>query len=191
MIHRAFFTKLRAAHARYEQERREVIKAAGDALGLSKQAIFAFHRGDRAAGERLLADAGGIAKTLSRRFARVKGLEWEGAYRAMLEEYVEASLYGAYLAGRRIGPVQAPGIDEDAYLGGLLDFTGELVRRAVTEATRKDVREVRRCHAAVEAVMGEVIRMNITGPLRPKFDQAKTNLRKLEEMLYDLSLRGL
>ena len=40
------------------------------------------------------------------------------------------------------------------------------------------------------AVMTEIIPMNITGPLRPKFDQAKTNLRKMEDIAYDIAIRS-
>ncbi|TAL20532.1 hypothetical protein EPN90_00765 [Patescibacteria group bacterium] len=189
MIIKSFFQKLRGAYERYSSERREVVKESGDALSLAKQAIFAFHRDDREKGEELLAAARVIQGKLAKRFQKIPALVWEGSYRAMLEEYVEASLYGSYLRGEKIGEVRVFGLDEDAYLGGLLDFTGELSRRAVTEATKKNIAEVRRAHAAAEAVMGELIKLNIAGPLRPKYDQAKTNFRKLEEILYDLSLR--
>ena len=181
---------MRRSRASYEEERRALIKSSGDGLASAKQAIFAFHRDDRREGDRLLRDARMTADRLARRFRRFPALAGEGAYRAMLEEYVEAALYAAYLSGRRIGPVAVPGMDDEAYLGGLMDMTGELVRRAVAAATRRDDAEARRCHAAVEAVAGELIRMHITGSLRPKYDQTKHNLRKLEEILYDLSKRA-
>jgi predicted translin family RNA/ssDNA-binding protein len=190
ILKKAFFRKLQKEYETYEAERREVIKVAGDALARSKQAIFAFHRDDRQAGERLLVEARAFQQQLKARFARTPGLVWEGSYRAMLEEYVEAMLYAAFLRGESVDAVDALGVDADAYLGGLADFTGELVRRAVTEATRHNTVEVHRCHATVTAVVAELVQINIVGPLRPKYDQAKTNLRKLEEILYDLSLRG-
>ncbi len=190
MLTAAAFAKLRKEYAAYEAARREVVKEAGDALSLSKQAIFAFHRDDLAGGGRTLDSARAILDRLGKRFQKIPGLVWEGSYRAALEEFAEASLVGAFLARKRLARVEAPGMDADALLGGALDFTGELVRRAVTAVTRGDAKEAHRCHEAAGAVMSELVRMNITGPLRPKYDQARTNLRKLEEILYDLSLRG-
>ena len=184
------FKRLRGALAAYGEARREVIKRSSDVLTRAKQAIFAFHRDDVREGERLLEEADRILADLARRFRKVAGLEFEGSYRAALEEYTEARLVESFLRGKKIGAVQAPGIDEDAYLGGLLDFTGELVRRAVTVATRGDYEEVDRCHRMMTAVMTEIIPMNITGPLRPKFDQAKTNLRKMEDIAYDIAIRS-
>lgn len=189
MIHSAFFAALRKRYAGYDAERRETIKLSADVLADAKQAIFAFHRGDLSAGEKLLADAERLLALLAKRFKRTVGLSDEGSYRAALEEYAEARLFLDFLTGRRIGAVDAPAIDEDAYLGGVMDFTGEAVRYAVKAATAGNVGEVRRAHAAVEAVAQELIKMNITGHLRTKFDQLKINLRKLEEIQYDLSLR--
>lgn len=190
MLNKEFFEKIRREYADYETARRELIKNSGDALAFSKQAIFALHRGDAARAEALLADARAIQRRIAEKFASQPELVSEGSYRAMLEEFVEATLLSDFAAGEEVGPVEAPGIDADAWLGGLLDLTGELVRRAVAAATAKNDAEVRRCHEAVEAVVGELILMNITGPLRPKYDQLKSNLRKLEEIRYDLSLRS-
>jgi predicted translin family RNA/ssDNA-binding protein len=40
------------------------------------------------------------------------------------------------------------------YLGGVLDFTGELNRYAVARATERDVAAVQRCRDVVDALMG-------------------------------------
>jgi predicted translin family RNA/ssDNA-binding protein len=183
------FVRLRKEYATYEDARRELIKFSGDALSLSKQAIFALHRGDRTKAEELLAAARAVQTALAKKFAKIPGLVWEGSYRALLEEFAEASLYLDYVRGRTIGAVAAEGMDADAYLGGLMDFTGELVRRAVAAATAGDVKEVERCLETARAIAAELIVMNIVGPLRPKYDQTKTNLRKLEEITYDIALR--
>jgi hypothetical protein len=39
-------------------------------------------------------------------------------------------------------------------------------------------------------VVENLLRLDLTGYLRQKFDQAKKNLRQLEQILYDLRLRG-
>lgn len=43
------------------------------------------------------------------------------------------------------------------YLGGVLDFTGELNRYAVACATRRDAAAVARCRAIVDALMGQFL----------------------------------
>lgn len=43
------------------------------------------------------------------------------------------------------------------YLGGVLDFTGELNRHAVACATRRDVAAVSRCREIVDALMGQFL----------------------------------
>lgn len=61
---------------------------------------------------------------------------------------------------------------------------GELMRYAVVKATARDVEEVKRCKAMVEAISGELIQFDFrNGPLRRKFDSVKYNLRKLEVSL--------
>jgi len=118
-----------------------------------------------------------------------KGLDYEGAYLAAMEEYVEAKLFHQYLKNGKISAITGLKIDCDSYLGGLCDFTGELVRKAIYLATKHRYKEVEACAQAIEAVMGELIQFNLLGPLRPKFDQAKNNLRKIEEIMYDLEIK--
>lgn len=190
MIDAKFFKELRRKYLEYDVARRRVIGESAEALARAKQGIFALHRGDRKEGAKLLDEAAAMHKKMAGAFRRIRGLEYEGSYRAAVEEYAEARLFEEFLDGRKIGAVDAPGMDEDVYLGGLMDFTGELVRYAIARATERDRKEVARALETVRAIVGEVIQMNLTGSLRSKYDQAKTNLRKLEEILYDLSLRA-
>ncbi len=45
------------------------------------------------------------------------------------------------------------------YLGGVLDFTGELNRYAVARATERDVEGVRACRELVEAIFGQFLQV--------------------------------
>ena len=89
-----------------------------------------------------------------------------------------------------LGKVTAIADDPEIYLGGLSDITGELVRRSVLHATDGDHETVERIFEDVRRVVELLMDMDLTGGLRSKLDQAKQNLRKLEEIRYDLSLRG-
>lgn len=188
MIDPKFFKELRRKYLEYDAARRRVIGESAEALARAKQGIFALHRRDRKEGAKLLDEAAAMHKKMAAAFRRIKGLENEGSYRAAVEEYVEARLFEEFLAGRKVGRVDVPGMDEDVYLGGLMDFTGELVRYAIARATERDRKEAARSREVVRDIVAQVIQMNLTGSLRSKYDQAKTNLRKLEEIMYDLSL---
>lgn len=187
-LNHQFFFDLKKAYGAYDNDRREIIKISSDALTFSKQAIFSFHRNDISGGKENLNKADGFIRAAALKFKQIPELVSEGSYRAALEEFVEARLFESFLEKRPIGSVAAPGMDEDIYLGGLFDLTGELVRYAVLKATERDKNEVERAYETVNAIAKEIISMNITGSLRQKYDQMKQNIRKLEEIRYDLSL---
>ena len=125
-------------------------------------------------------------------------MRYEGAYRAAVEEYVEAKLFYEFLHGDGRAPrtvlydfkgqslVQ---IDADTYLAGLSDFTGELTRKAVQRATQGRMQEVEKLADTVRDVVEQLIKFDLTGYLRTKYDQAKQNLRRVEEVLYDIKMR--
>lgn len=187
-LNHQFFFRLKKAYGAYDRDRREIIKISSDALTAAKQAIFSFHRNDLVGGKENLNQADRFIRAAALKFKRTPELGGEGSYRAALEEFVEARLFESFLEKRPIDSVAALGMDEDIYLGGLFDLTGELVRFAVLKATVRDKDEVERAYEAVSAIAKEIISMNITGSLRSKYDQMKQSIRKLEEIRYDLAL---
>ncbi len=170
--------------------RRELQQVASEGLAASKRAIFAFHREDQVAAEEQLALAEARLGTGAAIVKKVPKLAQEGSWRAAQEEYAEADLLRQYLEKGVLGKVTAIADDPEIYLGGLSDITGELVRRSVLHATDGDHETVERIFEDVRRVVELLMDMDLTGGLRSKLDQAKQNLRKLEEIRYDLSLRG-
>lgn len=77
----------------------------------------------------------------------------------------------------------------DEYLGGILDFTGELNRVAIAKATNRDTEAVQKARDVVEALQGQFLRLDLrNGSLRKKYDALKYTMKKLENTLYELSL---
>ncbi|MBI5370338.1 hypothetical protein HZA85_04080 [Candidatus Uhrbacteria bacterium] len=185
----AFFAKLRVSHRAHEQLRREVIALSNQALSTSKRAIFAMHRDDRAGASTLLAQADALFKKAERLFKREAALAHEGAYRAALEEYAEALLFLQYLEKGKLGPIDPRAMESLVYLAGLCDTTGEIVRYTLRQVTLGNIRLVTLARDTVEMVIEFLLDLDATGYLRTKADQAKGNLKRLEEILYDLSLR--
>lgn len=74
-----------------------------------------------------------------------------GSYSNSLEEWAEAVTFRTYLLEKRLARKgEMPLVTSEEYLGGVLDFTGELNRYAVQKATARDVEEVRRCKVSRE-----------------------------------------
>ena len=190
MLDRKYLSEVRKQVATYEAARREVIKTSGDALSASKRAIFALHRDDTAAAESLLAEAGSGLAAIVKAVGSQLDVSAEGSFRAALEEFVEAQLYRRYLATGEVGRIETENVDYEIYLSGLSDLTGELQRRQVRLATEGKLDEVKRIKELMEAIVAELLDMDLGGYLRNKFDQAKNNLRRAEEVLYELSLRS-
>ncbi|HBK35055.1 hypothetical protein A2239_03295 [Candidatus Uhrbacteria bacterium RIFOXYA2_FULL_40_9] len=169
--------------------RRGVIEQANQALSYSKQAIFAFHREEMDAGKKKLEQANKLFLECEKHIKKFPDLK-EGAYKAALEEYAEALLFQQYLENGKIGSIDPRAMEETCYLGGLCDMTGEIVRYAMLNVTKGRPEKVEHAFETVEMVIDFLLEIDLTGYLRTKFDQAKNNLRRLEQVLYDLSLRS-
>jgi translin len=189
MLDARHFSETARRLTEYQSGRREALKLANDALAASKRAIFAMHRDDLDSAKRLLSEAeAGFAKVTAMAKER-PGLDEEGACRAAREEYCEALLYLRWLESGDIGPVGGELVDDETYISGVSDLTGELQRRQVRQATEGKLEDVKKIKDDIEAVIAELLKMDLGGYLRNKFDQAKNNLRRAEDVLYDITLR--
>lgn len=189
MINRKYLAKLRSSSLAYAERRREVIKATGDALHHAKRAIFALHRDDYSEADAKLGAAAAIFVGLQKKYKKDPAIFSEGSYDAALEEYVEARLFYTFLTTGEIGLVLELSVPDETYLAGLCDVPGELYRCAIKSATDRDFARVRQCAGLASEIVGELIEFNLTSYLRTKFDQAKQAAQKLEQVVYEVSLR--
>lgn len=189
MLNKQFFTKLKKDFLEYVGYRRQIIKNSGDALHKSKQAIFSLHRENFKEAEGLLKEAEGIFSYLKNKIKKQEVLDSEGAYKAAVEEYVEAKLFYNFLKTGKINKIKEMDITFNSYLGGICDLTGEILRRAVNQASRGNYKEVEKARDIIEEIMAELIQMNLTSYLRVKYDQAKNNLKKIEQIIYEIKIR--
>ncbi|MBU1033049.1 MAG: hypothetical protein ABII13_02340 [Patescibacteria group bacterium] len=171
------------------KERRQIQSHAAEILSSAKRAIFSVHRGDIKKAKLELGAATKAFKAGEKICKREKAAEFEGMWRAGLEEYCEAIFFYEYMSTGQIWNADLPTDEPDIVIGGLADFTGELVRQSVIKATEGDKKTVDHMYSATRNVVEALLNMDLTGNLRNKFDQAKRNLRRLEELRYDLSRR--
>ncbi len=189
MLNEKLFARLKKEYDTYEARRRELIGISNTTLSKAKQAIFALHRDDMGAADALLQEVERTFGNLEKQFKSLPELRYEGAYRAAVEEYVEAKLFCEFMKTGKVAEIKTVPVDADGYLAGLSDFTGELTRKAVQRATQGKTQEVERLAEVVRDVVEQLIKFDLTGYLRTKYDQAKQNLKRVEEVLYDISIR--
>lgn len=175
-------------YASLDKSRRALQALSADTLSTSKRAVFATQRKDHTACANELAQALARIKAGKKLIGKEQRLAGEGMWRAALEEYAEATMYHQAMTMGKVGSVPELPDDPDLFLGGLSDLTGELTRSAVLAATDRDASEVRRLTDAVRDTIAFLLTLNLTGTMRTKFDQAKGNLRKLEEIAFSLSI---
>uniref|UniRef100_A0A7S1NCU6 Translin n=1 Tax=Eutreptiella gymnastica TaxID=73025 RepID=A0A7S1NCU6_9EUGL len=172
----------------YDATRDAIIKRSRDITKCSKNAIYCLHRDDSKKAEVQLSEAKTAAEELMPHILADRTLRF-GSFEGGLEEYAEALIFQNFLKSGTIMPKkQIPLVELTEYIGGLVDFTGEVGRYAVAKATRREIQAVERCHAVLDRLSGEMLLLRVNSQMAKKAEALATNLRKLEIVLYELSL---
>lgn len=188
MINKKFVQQLKKDFDDHGSERRQIINAANAVLHDSKKAIFSLHRDDINIAETTLEELEAIVKNLEKKFSFPRLMQ-EGAYKAALEEYVEAKMLFLVMTGKKVDKIQGIKVDYESYLGGICDLIGELVRQAIKMATLGKFDEVEKIRQIADDIMAELVEFDMRSYLRTKYDQAKGHLRKIEQINYEINLR--
>ena len=186
MIDKQDFKRIRENLAKYDSDRESLIKKARDALKLAKQVIYSVHREEMKEASDSVAVLKKAKEELDKIASSHEYLFYEGSYSEAMQEYVEALAYYGFVKDKKIPTIGSLKVNEEDYLMGISDLTGELARKAVTIA-HKDDKEVEKIKEIVEELFGEFIKFDLrNGELRKKADSIKWNLKKLEEVMYDI-----
>jgi len=203
--------ELRKAYKEYDQKRELVIKECRDVQKGAKQAIYAAHRGDTTRAEKLIKAGGeGVSRIFESYIKDSPSLRF-GSFNGALEELAEAQMFLYWLkhvkenqnddehttpdaSAASLLPTREQMcsglLDHMDYLGALSDFTGEVGRVAVEAATRRDVKMVKKCLRVTFACHRLLATLPLSGKNNmKKIGAAKTNLRKIETIEYDLAVR--
>lgn len=190
MLDKKFWLKINEEQAEFDKARRVIINQANEALHKSKQAIFSLHRDNLKEASKHLATASKILNDLERDFGKRKRLRGEGSWCAACEEFIEANLLYQFIKGETVGKIKGVSLQCEEYLGGLSDYTGELLRRAVLLASNRKFNDVKVILDEIREVIYLMLQYNLTGQLRTKFDQVKKNMHKIEEIYYEINLKS-
>ena len=189
------FTDIARELSAYEDRRDKVIRVSRDHLREAKRIIFLCHEGKiNEANSRLKTLTGALKKDGQIFSKSLKGskdrfmVTHEGSWAAALEEYAESFfLVNVLLKKKLVEPViRIPG---DILIGGLADMTGELARLSVMSGAARDLKAVAAYKKIVAEVIAFMVPLYVTGSNRQKVDQAKKNLKRIEEIVYEVTIR--
>jgi len=190
--------KIRERMEHRDKLRETLIKTCRDGQKQAKQAIFALHRNDMKTASTLLSKCEECVEQNLVPILREEPCLRSGSFTGVLEEYVEAKLFAAWLEqseekkGRRILlPQEIPlPISNEEFLGGLMDLTGEIGRYAVQRGTVRDKAGVELCLQSSKTVYnGLKLLGKIPGrSSAKKVAMVQKNVEKLERVLYEQSL---
>ncbi|MBN2457669.1 hypothetical protein JXB31_00890 [Candidatus Woesearchaeota archaeon] len=176
----------------FDLKREMIISKSREILKSSKYAIYAVHKGELAEAKKLLNQAEKVISALKKEIENTPRLQNTGAFSAAAQEYAEARCFYGFAKDKKIPSVDEMGILVEDYLLGLCDLTGELGRRAVMSVIKNDIDEVYMIRDAVEGIFGMFLELNLrNSELRKKSDQIKWNLKKIEDIIYDIKTRGI
>ena len=187
----------REAYEAHDAARELCLKRCRDVQKLAKQAIFSLHRAEAPRAAKQIDEAASLARELLDLVVLPRpALRSQGAVRSCLEELAEAILFRAWLEApleslllRRDDSAFRGLLDSDEYIGGLCDLTGEIGRYAVGRATVRDAPAVRSALATCLLVQTAILRLGAARRVeRSKGDALRNTVRKLEQLMYELSL---
>jgi len=182
MLNKELFEKLLVENQEHALMREKIIGEARVVLKMSKQAIFLMHRDDLKKAEEVLVSA-------EQKLIALGNSSGVGAYYEAAEEFVEAKMFFEFLKSGDIDFKSELKFGFETMISGICDLTGEMVRMAVILVTKGEAEKISDYKQGIDDVVGELIRFDLTGKLRVKFDEAKRNLKRLEEILYDVKIR--
>ncbi len=189
MINANLLKELKRDYKNNESERHNIIEITNKLLFEAKKAIFALQRQDYKTAELKFKDIEKKFKNLERHFG-IDRLQKEGTYRAATEEYLEGKTFYAIIKHKKINKIKELTLNYEAYLGGICDLIGELVRFATNQAANGKFNEVAKIKRIADNIMAQLVDFDLTSYLRTKYDQARGHLRKLEQMTYEIKLRS-
>ncbi len=186
MLNKNEFGKLREEMHKSDIKREKMIQASREIITLSKQIIYSAQRND-------LKESALAVKKIKEKVKKLRKINITtdtNINYVAFQEYVEAIAFYEFVKSKKIPTKSSLDVSAEDYLAGLCDLTGELVRKAVYDVIHKKFDEAERIKELVHDIYGEFLKLNLrNGELRKKSDAIKWNLKKLEEVMYDISMK--
>ena len=167
----------------------KIQKISNESRAASKKAIALLRRENIKESKETIEKAEKFFKLINQIIKKEKDLIGQAAYKEAVEEYIEAVAFYNFLTKSK---KEIPGfikVGPEEVIFGVCDFTGELIRRAVTIASPETLNQLLVFRNAIRDIVEEMTKIGFSGKLRQKCDETERNLRKLEEIIYAIRLK--
>ncbi|VVB51100.1 Translin family protein [uncultured archaeon] len=159
-------------------------------IKLTKSVIYALHRGETADAEKKDKELKAAKRSIDLLRKKLP-FGQIGILGAADQEFVEAQSYLAFIRKDKVPSRRELGVDTEAYLMGLCDLTGELVRKAIDSLIKGDKKTAIRVKEYISDVYGNLVGLDLpSGEIRKKADMVRWNLNKVEDALFEATMRG-
>lgn len=190
MINTKYFDGVKDKIESFDEQREILIKKTRDVIKLSKQIIYSVHRDEFEKAEELIKQIKSKLAELDKITKDHAALYYSGSYKIAVQEYVEAITYFEVIKNKKLPTHDELGVDLEYYLLGLMDLTGELVRKAINLAIKEDYETAILIKGFVSDLYGELLKLDLrASELRKKFDSIKYDLNRLEDLVFQIKLK--
>ena len=183
MLDEKYFNKLKEKFEELEEKRDELIKDSIRITRLSKEAIYSIIRGDFDRAKERIDIMDNLVNQLKE---KITSYPWfYNSISICFQEYAEAKILYYFIRENRIPTHEEMGVDEISYVGGLIDFVGELSRKATEEMIKGNVDFAMRAKDIIEHIYLKMLYMEFKNyDLRRKVDYIAGVLNSLKEKIF-------
>ena len=192
MLNKRNFDLIKKNIDAFDAKREECILLSRTMVRHSKKIIYALHRDD-------MKNAGKSVNEIKSQLGKLQHLckqnpklLYSGSTRIAVQEYVEALAYYEFVKNGKVIDYSRDFMDEEYYLLGLCDLTGELVRKAVNSGLKEKYKMIVKIREIVDEIYSHLMQLDLrNSELRRKFDGIKWDLRKLDDLVFQLKIKGV
>lgn len=193
IIDSKYFSKIKEEIESYDGKREEIVKDSNKIVKLSKTVIYSVHRNNIKEAQTVLDEMITLINKLNKEISKNPKLD-VGAYKVAVQEYVEAICYFEYVKNNKLPKHSDIGLEEidiEYYLLGLCDLAGELSRNAMDSAIKEDIKSVNKVRDFVNSLYDELMLIDLrNSELRRKVDGIRYEVQKLNNLIFDLKMKG-
>jgi len=177
---------------KFDELREGLIRKSRDIVKLSKQIIYCIHRDELDSAKRFCDSIFVELKALDVIALKSPELLYSGSYKVAVQEFVEALCYYRFVSEGRVPSKSELGVSSDFYLLGLCDLSGELVRNAINKASNGEFAAVEMVKDLVVEIYERLLQFDFrNSELRSKFDGLKYDVKKLEDVVFQIKLKQM
>lgn len=159
-----------------------------DISKLANEAVFNFEKNNVILGNKILIQMRDAINLLTKERKNYPSLLAEENYRVCLMECMKAELYNSYLVKKEISfPKTKICLEPDEYMIVLCEFIGELIYQIKPLIEQRKYEKVRQVKDTVMNLYALLVNIGPHGILKIKLEEAKKHIRKIEDVLLDVS----